>query len=200
MRKRQNGGYTLVEMMVSIAVFAIASLAISSIVVCAIRYSGLSYREEALLRETMTFERVLDAALENASEMKAYHLENKELKTISSGSLELQQNVPLMVVFPQKGATGEAGEEIVNPEKFVLIFLKTGADTPTKAWYYVEDQELTGWQGLEDTDVQEKLNALPLLSEDIVSLKITYTTEETSKILEFEMDLRKGNVEKTLHR
>ena len=64
--KHNNKGFTLVELVVSMAVFAIATVAISSILVAAIRYSGLSFREEANLREVMTIERVLEASLKDA--------------------------------------------------------------------------------------------------------------------------------------
>ncbi len=63
--KENNSGFTLVEMMVSIAAGAILLVAASAMLVTAIRYTGLVYRQATLQQETIGVERVMKIAAQN---------------------------------------------------------------------------------------------------------------------------------------
>ncbi len=70
--RENNSGFTLVEMMVSIAAGAILLVAASAMLVTAIHYTGLVYRQASLQQETIGVERVMKIAaqtVQNASDV-----------------------------------------------------------------------------------------------------------------------------------
>lgn len=71
--KLDNRGFTLVEMMVAIAVTAIASVAASTILVAGIRYSSIVYRQARITQELVAFDRMLELAADHAAGVAAYY-------------------------------------------------------------------------------------------------------------------------------
>lgn len=198
--KYNHKGFTLVELVVSMAVFAIATVAISSILVCAIRYSGLSFREEANLREVMTIERVLEASLKDAKEINAlvpYREENedtwvwKELSNPSEedGKEDFSHGGMFLLRFQPKDVSGKVYE---------ILALKENESVPTKLWYRIGEEGLAAVpQNIQNVTVED-INELgmTLLSEKIKDLEIFYT----NTTLDCKMTVKNQATEHNLHR
>lgn len=185
--KHNHKGFTLVELVVSMAVFAIATVAISSILVCAIRYSGLSFREEANLREVMTVERVLEAALKDATKIEALipQEEDGNKQWVNLGDekdLKLTNGIVLLR-FSQKS----------NTKVYEILYKKETDGSPIKLWYRIGDTPLTevpyNEEGIETF-------GMTLLSEKIKDLEIIYT----NKTLDYKMTVKNQATEHNLHR
>lgn len=200
--KHNNKGFTLVELVVSMAVFAIATVAISSILVAAIRYSGLSFREEANLREVMTIERVLEASLKDAKKIEAL-VPNKtaeedtwEWKNLSeinppenNGTVNFSYGGMFLLRFQQSYESGKVYE---------LLALKKDSGETTKLWYRIGTEALTEVPDDVENVTAEDINALgmTILSENIKDLEIIYT----DKTLDYQMTVKNQATEHNLHR
>lgn len=95
-----NRGFTLIELMVSIAITAIASVAASTILIAGIRYSALVYRQARLEQELVAIDRMLELAVEDAENVQGYHREEEnEIKEITNGAIKNPDD--LWLVFPK---------------------------------------------------------------------------------------------------
>lgn len=200
--KHNNKGFTLVELVVSMAVFAIATVAISSILVAAIRYSGLSFREEANLREVMTVERVLEASLKDAKKIEALvphrtadedTWEWKNLSVINpsenNGTVNFSYGGMFLLRFQQSDDSGKVYE---------LLALNKDSGETTKLWYRIGTEELATVPDDVENVTAEAINALgmTMLSENIKDLEIIYT----DKTLDYKMTVKNQATEHNLHR
>lgn len=189
--KYNNKGFTLVELVVSMAVFAIATVAISSILVCAIRYSGLSFKEEANLREVITIERVLEAAVKDANKVES--LMPKELVS-GEMSWEIPSN-------GQNDQTDEGGKTLLRIHKkestefYEFLIIRENDAPSSKIWYRVSSETLNV---VPDISSVENDFGFCLLSEKVLKRYISVAPEE--KTLEFMVRVGSQSVQHTLHR
>lgn len=186
--KHNHKGFTLVELVVSMAVFAIATVAISSILVCAIRYSGLSFREEANLREVMTVERVLDAALKDANTIEALTPQGEGgTKTwMDLGSENKTENFSYGGMFLLRVQNDSS-------KIYEFLFYKKESSEPTKLWYRIGDSPL---DSVPYNEEGIRTLGMTLLSEKIKDLEIIYT----ATTLDYQMTVKNQKTEHNLHR
>lgn len=176
MRCRQdNRGFTLVEMMVSIAITAIASVAASTMLVAGIRYTGMIYREVKLQQELIALDRMMELAIGDAVTIKGF-CQATAADTPTAMGVELED----------------------NPEKLWLFF--EGGNEPDSVshlFYFTKDGEVS--HGLCSTIPEA--DALPSsgltpLTEDSENYKVKY--DASTGVFTIDLTLQNQKVTKSM--
>ncbi|MCD8097833.1 MAG: prepilin-type N-terminal cleavage/methylation domain-containing protein [Lachnospiraceae bacterium] len=148
--RENNSGFTLVEMMVSIAAGAILLVAASAMLVTAIRYTGLVYRQASLQQETIGVERVMKIAAQNTDIVSGIGEDSSSLST--SGSFSINSESDTGWVYFKNNSDG----------KYYIFYLGDG-----KVCYEVSDDP--------DTLVVADMT---ILSENLTAAEVEYTSSD----------------------